>query len=123
MTDYYDSLQAEDRTPIKQKIRDFFRWHIGKDKAVNLPDVVVGVMGKDSSSNRRRVRMAMDEAVDEGALIGSNSSDGYWWLGNWREAEEAAGELKSRAGKLQSRAKSIEVNAAREFGGQKGMFE
>jgi hypothetical protein len=123
MTDYYDSLQAEDRTPLKQKMKDFFRWHIGKDKAVNLPDVVAGVMGKTSSSNNRRARMAMDELVDEGTPICSNSNDGYWLAGSWQEVDEAAGELQSRIEKLSSRRKKLMDNAAREFGGQKGMFE
>ena len=119
----YDSLQAEDRTPLIQKIRDFFSlWHRGKDRAVNLDEVVSNVMGSVTSSNKRRTRMAMDEAVDKGALICSNSSDGYWLADNWREVDEAAGELISRASKLHERAKSLKENAAREFGGQKGLF-
>lgn len=123
MTTYYDNLQAEDRTPLKQKIRDFFAlWHRGKDKAVNLTDAVPVVMGNDSSSNRRRFRMAVDELVDEGMLIGSNSSDGYWYCGSWNEVDEAAGELQSRIEKLSSRRKKLMDNAAREFGGQKGLF-
>jgi hypothetical protein len=122
-TDFFDSLQAEDRTPIKQRIRDFFRWHIGKDKAVNLDDIVTKVAGSTSSSNKRKVRMGIKEAVDEGALICSNSSDGYWLAGSWHEVDEAAGELLSRANELRERATSLKENAAREFGGQKGMFE
>ena len=123
MTTYYDNLQAEDRTPLIQKIKDFFTlWHRGKDKAVNLDEVVPIVAGKLSSSNKRRVRMAIEEAVDGGALICSNSSDGYWYAESWREVDEAAGELESRASKLRERAKSLKENAAREFGGQKGLF-
>jgi hypothetical protein len=118
----YDSLLAEDRTPLIQKIRDFFNWHRGKDRAVNLDDVVVGVMGKVTSSNKRRARMAMDEAVDKGALICSNSSDGYWYAESWHEVDEAAGELLSRADKLRKRAGALKESAAREFGGQKGLF-
>ena len=117
-TEYFDGIQDEDRAPLKRRIRDIFRFHIGRDRAIKKPELV-SILG---GVGERKVRMAIDELVDDGALIASDSESGYYTPRDWQEADLAVGELESRGKAILARAGKLKNNAAREFGGQKELF-
>ena len=99
--------------------------HCGQGKAIKKRDLLVELYGgyaaEDESYNNaydRTLRATIEEINQEGGLICSSASGGYWWAESLDDGLEAAERNMNRALTQLENARRLEKNLKAEFGGQ-----
>ena len=99
--------------------------HCGNAKAIKKRDLLVELYGtyaaEDESYNNaydRTLRSMIEEINQEGGLICSSASGGYWWAESLDDGLEAAERNMNRALTQLENARRLANNLKAEFGGQ-----
>lgn len=122
------------RAPVLTPMDDEFKaklihlmktFHAGQGRAAKKKDLLVELYGgyaaEDESYNNaydRTLRGTIEEINQEGGLICSSASDGYWWAESLDDGLEAAERNKKRALTQLENARRLEKNLRDEYGGQ-----
>lgn len=100
-------------------------FHTGEAKAAKKKVLLVELFGKeaveDESNNNpfdRDFRALVEEIIQDGGLICSSPSRGYWWAASLKDGLTAAEGNKKRALTQLKNAEKLEENLKKQFGGQ-----
>lgn len=100
--------------------------HCGKIHAIKSNDLVAKIFGPGASQDKsynsyhgRILREMIEELVrDRGALICSDTENGYWWASSLSDGLPAAKKHTERAMTQLRNARQLDRNLRRHFGGQ-----
>lgn len=102
--------------------------HSGKPNAAIGSSIVRELWGDEAAADRtynsrylRSLRVMIEEAINEGALICSDSASGYWWATSLEDIEAAERNIK-RALTQKENAEKLKKNISKAFGGQLGLL-
>jgi hypothetical protein len=95
--------------------------HQGQQNAIKSKDLTVVVFGQYSHNYERAIQKAITTINQNGGVICSNSSSGYWWADSLADGLPAASRRVSRALHQLKNARTLKENLQRYFGGQKEM--
>lgn len=100
-------------------------YHVGQGKAIKKRELLRELLGAEAASNEsynnlqdRQMRDAINKANEEGALICSSATRGYWWAADMSDGLGSVTENKSRAMTQLANVSTLEKNLEREYGGQ-----
>jgi len=111
--------------PKAKLIHLMTEFHTGEPKAAKKKKLLVELFGEgaevDESYNNpldRELRSLIEEIIQEGGLICSSPSRGYWWAESLKDGLTAAERNKKRALTQLRNAEKLEDNLQAAFGGQ-----
>lgn len=128
MTTSY-ATQADERK--KYQLLDLMRrYHRGVDKSAKKSELIEELYGPEAAQDKtynsrydRSLRDMIEEINQEGGVICSDSTHGYWWAASIDDGIAAAEKNLARAFTQKKNAEQLIENLKREYGGQLGMFQ
>lgn len=119
-----DLPSAEALKPVvAELLKNFHRGHARRAEKWSLVERACNVTIPDAerTSNNmfeRRAREAIELLRNEGGLVCSDSSGGYWWAQSIEDVLAVSDGLRRRARSLLRTARNLRRAAVHEFGGQ-----
>ena len=104
--------------------------HVGQAQAVKKADLLVEMFGPESAADKsynnqydRSLRDMIEELVNTGAVICSDSARGYWWAASLEDGLPAARQKIARGATITKSGRTLERNILETYGGQMSLLE
>jgi hypothetical protein len=102
--------------------------HFGRENSAHGYQIVKELWGEEAAQDKtynsrylRSLRVMIEEAINDGALICSDSTAGYWWASSTKDVEAAERNVK-RALTQKQNAEQLIKNIKKVYGGQLGLL-